>query len=227
MIPERPNAPQDDAAAGNPLPMARGRVSMGYRLGLVLVTATILVLPVIYLSLAPLAAWGLYLLTRPSPYPILTMSHPIRNRFRLWSFSEFVILLYVMLATFIAAQLLSILKPMFARRKRRQKVLELDPALEPVAQAFVDQVCDIVGAPRPSKIELDCRLNASVELRHGWARFNDRLVLRLGLPLVAALTQRELAGVLAHEFGHFTQGFGLRASYLIRGVNRWFQRAVR
>jgi Zn-dependent protease with chaperone function len=225
MIPERPNAPDDAAGRENPSLLTRAPVSMTYRIGLVLVTIAILLLPVIYLSLAPLAAWGLYLLTRPSPYPILTLTH-YHNRFRLWSFSEFLIFLYVVPGLFIVAQLLSILKPLFARRKRRQQVLELDPALEPAVQAFVDQVCDVVGAPRPVKIELDCRLNASVELRSGWGRFRDRLVLRLGLPLVAALSQRELAGVLAHEFGHFTQGFGLRASYLIRGVNRWFERAV-
>ena len=225
MTPERPYAPDDATARENLPTLPRAPVTLRYRLGLVLVTAAVVVLPIIYLSLAPLAAWGLYLLTRPSPYPVLTMSH-YHNRFRLWSFSEFVILLYFALALFIVAQLVSILKPMFARRKRRQQVLELDPTLEPTVQAFVDGICDIVGAPRPSKIQLDCRLNASVELRRGWGRFNDRLVLRMGMPLVAALSQRELAGVLAHEFGHFTQGFGLRLSYVIRGINRRLERAV-
>ncbi len=37
------------------------------------------------------------------------------------------------------------------------------------------------------------------------------LVLTLGLLLIAAgLTERELAGVIAHEFGHFRQGAGMR-----------------
>ena len=197
MIPERPNPPDDAAARENPLRLAPAPASLGYRLGLVMVTAAVVVLPIIYLSLAPLAFWGLYLLTRRSPFPILTMSH-YHSRLRFWSFSEFVILLYVVLALFIVAQLLSILKPIFARRKRRRQILELDAALEPAAHAFVERICETIGAPQPSKIELDCRLNASVELRGGWGRFNDRLVLRLGMPLVAALNQRELAGVLAH-----------------------------
>ncbi len=34
---------------------------------------------------------------------------------------------------------------------------------------------------------------------------ND-LVLTIGLPLVAGLSAKEFAGILAHEFGHFTQG---------------------
>jgi hypothetical protein len=52
------------------------------------------------------------------------------------------------------------------------------------------------------------------------------LILTLGMPLVSGLTQRELAGVVAHEFGHFTQHAGMRLSYLTRSVNGWFGRVV-
>ena len=31
---------------------------------------------------------------------------------------------------------------------------------------------------------------------------------------------------IAHEFGHFTQGFGMRLSYVIGAVNNWFARVV-
>jgi Zn-dependent protease with chaperone function len=51
-------------------------------------------------------------------------------------------------------------------------------------------------------------------------------VLTIGLPLVAGLSLREFAGVLAHEFGHFTQSFGMRLTYIIRSVNAWFARVV-
>lgn len=37
---------------------------------------------------------------------------------------------------------------------------------------------------------------------------------------------RQVAGVLAHEFGHFAQGAGMRFSYIIRRVNAWFARVV-
>src|SRR6185369_1001304 len=52
------------------------------------------------------------------------------------------------------------------------------------------------------------------------------LVLTIGLPLVAGLDTRQLAGVLAHEFGHFTQGFGMRLTYIIRTINAWFARVA-
>jgi Zn-dependent protease with chaperone function len=54
---------------------------------------------------------------------------------------------------------------------------------------------------------------------------ND-MVLTIGLPLVANLTAREFAGVVAHEFGHFTQGISMRLSYVIGSVNIWFARVV-
>src|SRR5262249_35949333 len=41
-----------------------------------------------------------------------------------------------------------------------------------------------------------------------------------------ALSLREFAGIIAHEFGHFTQGFGMRLSYIVRNVNGWFARLV-
>jgi hypothetical protein len=52
---------------------------------------------------------------------------------------------------------------------------------------------------------------------------ND-LVLTIGLPLVAGFNLREFAGVLAHEFGHFSQGVGMRISYVIRSISFWFTR---
>ena len=56
--------------------------------------------------------------------------------------------------------------------------------------------------------------------------FGNELVLTVGLPFVAGLTLKEFAGLLAHEFGHFTQASGMRVSLLIRMVNYWFARVV-
>ncbi len=43
---------------------------------------------------------------------------------------------------------------------------------------------------------------------------------------MGTLTVEEFAGVLAHEFGHFTQGAAMRLSYLVRFVNSWLARVV-
>jgi Zn-dependent protease with chaperone function len=85
----------------------------------------------------------------------------------------------------------------------------------------------LVGAPMPKRIDLDCNLNAAAGFRRGaLSLFGQDLVLLIGLPLVANLNLREFAGVIAHEFGHFTQGFAMRLSYVIRRVNDWFARVV-
>lgn len=51
-------------------------------------------------------------------------------------------------------------------------------------------------------------------------------MLTIGLPLVAGLSLQQLAGVLAHEFGHFSQGAGMRLTYIVRSINAWFLRVV-
>jgi Zn-dependent protease with chaperone function len=204
--------------------LPRRPVSIAYKLSLVLVTAAVLLLPVIYLALIPLEIWGAHAYSYSARTLTAIGYRHLYSPRGDWIGLE--MLIYLGLFFLVPAQILSLVKPFFAQRARRQRAVALDPALQPQVEAFVARICGIVGAPLPARTELDCKLNASVELRGRWGLFKNEMVLRLGLPLVAALNQRELAGVLAHEFGHFTQGFGLRMSYLIRGVNRWFERAV-
>src|SRR5580704_920034 len=199
--------------------------SVGYRVSLVVVAAAVVLLPVIYIGLIPVALWAVHFQTEHYPYYIMVGYMRYSNAGRIWSDLQSLLLLAIILL--YPAQLLSIIKPLCSLRRGRQKqAVPLDPALQPAAEAFVADICRMVGAPLPERIELDCRLNASVELRGGLGIFRKRTVLRLGLPLVSALSQRQLAGVLAHELGHFTQGFGMRLSYIIRGMNRWLERAV-
>ncbi len=119
------------------------------------------------------------------------------------------------------------LKPLFARPGKREKARVLDPEIEPLLFAFVDGVCTSVGAPRPNRIEVDCQVNASAHRDAGpLAVFSNELVLTIGLPLAAGLNMKQFAGVLAHEFGHFSQGAGMRLSFLIRAISFWFARVV-
>lgn len=93
--------------------------------------------------------------------------------------------------------------------------------------AFVDAMCDAIGVPRPKRINLDLQVNASASLRRGWRRmFSRDLTLTIGMPLVAGLTTRQFAGVLAHELGHFTQTAGMRLYFLIGHIRFWFSRVA-
>jgi len=143
---------------------------------------------------------------------------------RVWVFKAFIYITPIFMGGVLA---FFMVKPFFARRIGQHQPYALNPQAEPALYEFIWRVCAIVGAPMPSLIELDCNVNASAGLRHGLRSFFGRdLVLRIGLPLVAGLTVREFAGVLAHEFGHFTQGTAMRLEYIIRRIDGWFGRVI-
>lgn len=121
----------------------------------------------------------------------------------------------------------SLLRPFVVKSLRRRSGLALSPVSEPLLFAFVHMVCDAVGVSRPARVEVDCRMNASVRFQgEGVGRGADDWVLTLGLPLVAGLSLPAFAGVLAHELGHFGQGWAMRACWVIRGLNEWLERAA-
>lgn len=209
-----------DLMAGFTGTFPRTRASRLYQLGLVLVSAAMICLPLVYLALIAAVAFGTY-------------HYAIQVQALLGSFRGgiYVYLLKVMLylgpLLAGASLVLFMVKPLFAKRARRAQPLAMNPALEPALYSFIARICDLTGAPMPKRIDLDCQLNASAGFRRGYrSLFSDDLVLCIGLPVVAGLNLREFAGVMAHEFGHFTQGFGMRLSYIVRQINFWFARLV-
>ena len=125
--------------------------------------------------------------------------------------------------------LLFLVKPVFFRRKpAHDGVLVLRERDEPLLFAFVKKLCDATGANVPAVIEVDCEPNAGARLHsRGIAgAFGKELVLRIGLPLVSALSVRQFAGVLAHELGHFNQRGGMTSAYLIRLTIAFFAKVV-
>jgi hypothetical protein len=91
----------------------------------------------------------------------------------------------------------------------------------------VRRIAEALGAPVPREIRVDLDPNASAALRRGIGSLGSRdLTLTIGLPLAACLDARQLAGVVAHELGHFAQRGGMGVSYVIRAVNLWFARVV-
>ena len=179
-------------------------------------------LPVGYLALTALACYGVYFFA--TEYFLSVWAWPIgTNRITL-------VVKVVCSCTpplVGGAVAVAMVKPFFARRPHRVQPLVLNPEVEPGVYQLVQEICRTLGAPPPRRIELSCDLNASASLVRGWRGFfGGQLILTLGMPLVAGLTQRELAGVIAHEFGHFRQKTGMRVSLLIRTVNHWFARVI-
>ncbi|MEI8018792.1 MAG: M48 family metalloprotease [Schlesneria sp.] len=192
------------------------KVTLGYRVAIAVVAALMVLLPMIYLAFIGLVGYGVFwhLVNNTA---ILTTKVGGRGYLM-------VVLAYAAPAIIGVVMIAFMLKPLFARRQPKgndpQTVLRAD---EPLLFEFVDRLCDVVGAPHPKSILLDDSVNAAAALTSSvWNPFRHDLMLVIGLPLVAGLSLREFAGVLAHEFGHFSQGTGMRLGRIIDSVNRWF-----
>ena len=90
---------------------------------------------------------------------------------------------------------------------------------------LVHTLAEAAGAQPPEVIEVDIRPNAVVILRRR-GLLGLQLVLRIGLPVVAAMTARQVAGVIGHELGHFRQRTGIRTSYAIRVLSAFLASIV-
>lgn len=191
----------------------RRRVSTAYLLGMFVVAGAMIVLPLIYLGMIFAIGYGMYF-------------HAIRDADLLSGGTGGPWRLILYLLPFLGGTVLIVflLKPLLARNKFKATELVIDTNNEPLLPAYVARLCQLMGAPAPNEIKVDCTINASAGLRFGVLRRG--LTLTIGMPLVAHLTLREFTGVLAHEFGHFTQRIAMRLSYLIRSIEAWFHRVV-
>ncbi|MBN1910091.1 MAG: M48 family metalloprotease [Pirellulales bacterium] len=194
-------------------------IPASYRLGIAVVSAVMIILPVLYILLIGVVGWLLFY-HAVNHTAIFTS---VGGRASILAF-----LLYAAPLVAGVTILAFMFKPLFARPASVSRIRSVTPKSDPMLFAFVNRLCDVVGAPRPKRIDVDADVNASAGFRRGvWSMIVGRdLVLTIGLPLVGGLSLVEFAGVLAHEFGHFSQGAGMRLSYVIRRVNMWLARAV-
>lgn len=135
----------------------------------------------------------------------------------------FLFLLYFVPLIVAVPILFALLRPLFGRFDRDERVRTLTRQSDPLLYAFVERIAVAVGAPMPSRIDVDTDVNASAAFQTGL--FNpsrNELVLTLGLSLIVGLNTRQFAGVLAHELGHFTQQSSIRLTTLVIRISAWF-----
>ena len=92
---------------------------------------------------------------------------------------------------------------------------------------LIDEVRRRCGGPAPDVVLIDGELNAAIVQQPrlgllGWHR--DTLIL--GLPLLMGLDTRQLAGVIAHEFGHFKGAHGKLGAWIYRTRRSWVKLAL-
>lgn len=208
-----PSSQRDVATLLADRPLKAPPVSTAYALAMALVAVWFTFIPLLYLALLAFLAY-------------LAIWH-VRQTIITFDDGPFFVF-HAPMAFLGGLLLLFLIKPVFFRRKPGETAaLTLDESSEPRLFEHVRALCQAMGAPMPSRIEVDCEANAHARLRRGLASLHRRdLVLRIGLPLVEQLTLRQFSGVLAHEFGHFNQHGGMRGSLLVRSLTQFFARIV-
>jgi Zn-dependent protease with chaperone function len=192
------------------------RLTWYYRLGLLCVTVAMVLLPLIYIFLIA-GVIGLLII-----HAIFSIG-PIHRIHSTW------VMLFAYVGPLVAGTILVffMIKPLFAGRAKESRQRSLEVVEAPLLFALVSRVANAIGAPEPKRIDIDCEANASAGFGSVLGGFlGGDLVLTIGLPLLSELTIQQLAGVVAHELGHFSQGAGIRLSYVIRRINMWFHRVV-
>lgn len=186
--------------------------TFGYVVGSLILTVAMLILPAIYLAMIAAIAYLLFVHATTNIGP----KSPIRG---FWS------LFFLYFGPLVAGVVLLffMIKPMFARRSRSRTLRTLQFGEEPLLFALVTRIAKAVEAPEPKQIALDCRANASASFgTQLGAMTGGDLILTIGLPLAAGMNVQQLSGVIAHELGHFSQGAGMRLSFVVRSINAWF-----
>ncbi len=195
--------------------LARFPASPLYLLGLLTVACTMILLPLMYVGFVGLVGYGVYYHASHHVHIL----HGTGFRVRLLAYFG-PLIIGVILFVFL-------IKPLFSRPARRERRISLVRDNEPLLFDFVEALCRSLGAPAPRRIDVDLDVNAAAAFRRGWLSLLGRdMVLFIGLPLVAGLTVRQFAGIMAHEFGHFSQALAMRLSYIVSSVNGWFARVV-
>ena len=196
-----------------------GRVSLLYRINILVTSFVMLLLPIAYLCMIAAVCYAVYYHTVNH----VGMMGAVRGRG--------VILMAIAYAAPILGGIVLVffmLKPLLARRGDDSRKRKVNAKGEPVLFWFVEKICEAVGSPVPRQVYITHDINAAASFEHGMrsAIVGRNLSLHIGMPLVAGLTLQQFGGVLAHEFGHFSQGAGMRLSLFIRSINFWFARVV-
>ena len=194
------------------------KASRAYSVMLLPVAFLMMLLPLIYLCLSFLSAYSVFWLVTDGQEFLATWRNAGGEAIH--------VPLAFLVAAVVGMSLLTIflIRPLVSNRYRGPHPVELDADKEPVLFYLVEKICSVVDAPIPAFIEVDTQVNASASLRGGV--FSKDLGLTIGMPLFYGMNVQTLSGILAHEFGHFTQASGMRALSIVRRINLWFHRKV-
>jgi Zn-dependent protease with chaperone function len=192
--------------------------TLGYRLALLFSAGMLCVLIAAYIACLAGFAYLLYL------YAV----HFVPNSFQVRGRGVvLVILMHIGVAVAGLGILYAMIAPLFRWERDDSEPVVLSAVEHPVLHCFVRALCDLIKAPQPDEIRLIPIPNASAGRQGGFfGIIGGRLVLQIGEPLFYGCDLRTLAGVIAHELGHFSQSAGGWLLRYIGKVTNWFQEAT-
>ncbi len=214
--PEKLNAELSQAFRGD---FARPRITIAHRLVGLIVALLMLLLPVIYLSLIVGIGYATYWHTVNDWVWVVNVPGGRAKILAglVYGAISFAGLLWV----------LSLIRPLFFFGHQQHEQTGLSREEEPVLFAFTDRLAEVVGSPKPDVINLSLDVNASASYQTTWFGLRRKqFCLTLGIPLLAGMTLNQVSGVIAHEFGHFSQSGSMFLDRIIRRINFWFANAV-
>jgi Zn-dependent protease with chaperone function len=192
--------------------------TIGYRLALLLSACGLCLLIVAYIACLAGIGFGLYAYCTK----IVPVTLQVRGRAMI-----LVAMMHLAVVGAGLAVLVSMIVPLFRWSRGRSESPLLHSAAHPVLHSFVRALCDLIGAPQPDEIRLNLLPNASAARQGGFLGLvGGRLVLEIGAPLFYGLNLRALAGVIAHELGHFSQATSSLIFRYVANVTNWFNEAA-
>ena len=207
-ISEGLNAPTIRAALADGI--SRSRASMAFSFSLLFAALATLIAPLIYLAVvaALVATLGLYLMHLPE---LLSGQGSLIGKSAL----------LIAPPVILGLPILFLLRPLFVRY-RAPFEFTIKRKHAPLLYVLVEQLAAAMSLAPPRRIVVNNEANAAAGSDSFGALWRGDSTLVIGLPLVTGLNVTQLAGVLAHEFGHFTQRASSITYYLMRTVNGWF-----
>lgn len=187
----------------------------GYSTALMGVGLCMLLLPVVYFGLLAGVVYGTYW-------------HVSTNHVWLDSSPHFVSLVAYGALAFAGAMLaFFMVKPVFQSFRSKSSGQTINLEKHPLLSTFIKGIAKKTGAPMPVEIRIIMDANAYAAPKDGLlSLFRSELTLGIGLPLLAGCNTRQLAGIIAHEMGHFSQKSGMHFGYIIMRINSWFHDCV-
>ncbi|PQO40252.1 hypothetical protein C5Y96_01375 [Blastopirellula marina] len=141
--------------------------------------------------------------------------------------SVWVVLLYSLPPLFLLALLALVIKPFFRISPSREEPVVVTRKDEPLLFEFVQRICNSVGTRMIDEVHFTVGAEAAVYNSGPMGGlFPEKRILILGLPLIASCDIASLAGIIAHEMGHFALEKNIKLRTIIGIVNGMFYRAM-